>query len=84
MWEYHDASDLAFRLGQALPALQPAAEQVQKAIAEAVVAEQHDREHPGAHGLQIETNLDIEKWGYGETAFALDTGWDKVIAHLRS
>ena len=84
MWEYHDASDLASQLGQALPALQPAADQVRQAIAEAVVAEQHDSDHPGAHGLHIETKLDTEKWGYAETAFARETGWDKVIAHLRS
>lgn len=83
MWEYHDASDLAFQLGQALPVLQTAAEQVQKAIAEAVVAEQHDGDHPGAHGLHIETKRDVEKWGYSATAFARDTGWDKVIEHLR-
>lgn len=84
MWEYHDASDLAAKLGEQLPALQPAASAVQRTLAEAVIAEQHCPAHPQAHGLQIETKPDYEGWGYSATAFAQDTGWDQVIAHLRS
>lgn len=82
MWEYHDASDLAAKLAEEVPALQPAARAVQERLAEAVFAEQHIAGHPNAHGLQIETKRDLEGWGYGATAFAQDTGWDKVIDHL--
>ncbi|MCW5868074.1 MAG: hypothetical protein KIS61_12505 [Candidatus Eremiobacteraeota bacterium] len=82
--EYHDLGDLAEKLAEVRPALQPAAQAVKEALAQAVVAEAHRADYPGAHGLQIETRLDTEKAGYADTAFAKDSGWGQAIAHLRS
>ena len=85
--EYHDVGDLAVKLAAACPqnaALGQASQAVQQALSEAVIRQANDAQHPGAHGLQIETKLDVENLGYAQTAFAQDTGWAQAISHLRS
>jgi len=88
MYGYRDLHDLAGRLAEADPSLAGAAQQVQAAVSQAVIAEGHTLEYPGAHGLQIETRnrtpadyeASDEEWrrAYGETLFAQDTGWQKA------
>jgi len=61
-WEYRDLKHLAQNLEkQADPALAQAAAEVQAALSEAVIAEQHAPSHPNSHGLQIEVQRDSEE-----------------------
>lgn len=61
-WEYRDLKHLATNLGQQPDAnLAQAAVDVQVALSEAIVAEQHAASHPNAGGLQIEVHPDSEE-----------------------
>ncbi len=89
-WQYKDVFHLAQQVEAASGEdenLRRAAQSVQKALGEAVIAEQHASTHPDAHGLQIELDPQAarrtEGWSYGETAFAADTGWALATERLR-
>lgn len=60
-WEYRDLHHLAGNLAEKDPALQQAGAEVQAALKEAVIAEQHAETHPHSNGLQIEVYRDSEE-----------------------
>jgi hypothetical protein len=85
-----DLYDLADRLEKSPKIddhkLKEAAAQVKKDLKAAVIAEQHTKDYPGAHGLHIETSTKDWHSQYGtdylDTAFTKDTNWDEAISYL--
>lgn len=87
-WQYKDVFDLSRQIEQRSgedDRLRQACQQVQRTLEQAVLAEQHAPTHPGAHGLQLELDPEAaarEGSAYGETAFAVETGWAEAARKL--
>lgn len=65
------------------PDLKKAAFEMQKALKDAVVAEQHSFLQLGAHGLSLEISPEgVAKNGYSDLQFAKDTKWDEAMTWL--
>ena len=63
--------------------LKKAAKEMQEALKEVVIAEQHSSMHNGAHGLSLEISPSgVEKKGYSDLQFAKDTHWDEAMKWL--
>jgi hypothetical protein len=83
--EYHDAGDFAQHLidvpGVKSNDVKAKAANLQGALDEAVIAEQHSEKFPNAHGLTVEL-----RWpkGYKNTEFAANTGWEQLIGYMNS
>ena len=63
--------------------LKAAAKEMQAALKEAVIAEQHSSAENGAHGLSLEISPSgVKKEGYADLQFAKDTKWDEAMKWL--
>ena len=63
--------------------LKTAAKEMQAALKEAVIAEQHSSAQNGAHGLTLEiSSTGVAKPGYSDLQFAKDTQWDEAMKWL--
>lgn len=84
--EYRDAIDFASRVATspdiADPALKDAAKAVVEAASGAVMAEHHDRDHAGAHGISIDLNKPGA--GYANLDLAKQTRWTEAMKKINS
>ena len=73
--EFYDLADFAGKVaekGASDPKLGEAAKAVQAAISDAVVAEQHSSQYPGAHGVTVELNKQYASYKAGSPSFTAD------------
>ncbi|GMU53333.1 MAG: hypothetical protein AMXMBFR33_24790 [Candidatus Xenobia bacterium] len=86
-YDYKDLSDFANQVKTGVQAqdcyLAGAADRLMAAVSNAVVAEQHSDNYPGAKGMSIELH-NTSSSDYANLKLSQDTQWDEAVAQMHS